>query len=73
MVSRNEVGSHTDLIQSTLVGEDGNMSVVACASCWRGRGQSVMKSRGRSSRGGLRVMQKLTRHDERVRMVELEN
>lgn len=29
----------TDLVQTTLVGEDGNVSVVACASCWTADGQ----------------------------------
>jgi hypothetical protein len=27
------VGVHTDLVEATLVGEDGDVSVVACASC----------------------------------------
>ena len=33
LVARGSCGVHTDLVEATLVREDGDVSVVACASC----------------------------------------
>jgi hypothetical protein len=33
LVERSWAGAHTDLVETTLIRENGNVSVVACAAC----------------------------------------
>jgi hypothetical protein len=42
---------HTDLVEATLVREDGDVSVVACASCMTSGAVSICTGQTRASRG----------------------